>query len=57
MLAVLSKTSKHEEAARRELRDLFVGLAPDQAHDLFRRFDRGDDPLALALRRFIRRRP
>lgn len=56
MLDVLAKTSEHEEATRRELRALFVELEPNQAHDLFRRFDSGDDPLALALRRFIRRR-
>ena len=62
MLEVLSRpistSSEREDEMRRkgELRALFVELAPDQAHGLIRRFDSGDDPLAQALRRFIRRR-
>ena len=57
MLEVLTKTSEQETATRRVLHALFVELEPDQAHDLLRRVDKGSDPLALALRRFIRRRP
>jgi hypothetical protein len=60
MLEVLTRpiSEPSDDAMRREaeLRALFVELGPDEAHDLFRRFDAGDDPLALALRRFIRRR-
>lgn len=60
MLEVLTRptTQASDDAMRREaqLRALFVALGPDEAHDLFRRFDAGDDPLAQALRRFIRRR-
>ena len=56
MLDVLAKTSEREEAARRQLRALFVELGPAQANDLIRRIDTSDDPLAEALRRFIRRR-
>lgn len=62
MLEVLTRPCEHvpdrEDVLRREgeLRALFVKLAPAQAHDLIRRLDAGDDQLALALRRFRRRR-
>jgi hypothetical protein len=62
MLEVLTRPittiSEREDAMRRELelRALFVALAPDAAHNLVRRFDGGNDPLAQALRRFIRSR-
>ena len=58
MLEILDRPSASTSALRREeaLRALFVALAPRHAHDLFRRFDAGDDPLAHALRRFLRRR-
>ena len=54
----ISTNSEREDAMRRELelRALFVALAPDQAHSLVRRLDTGNDPLAQALRRFIRGR-
>jgi hypothetical protein len=52
----MSRTSDDTTRREAELRALFVELAPDQANDLIRRFDAGDDPLAEALRRFIRRR-
>ncbi len=62
MLYVLSRpstqTSAREDSMRREeaLRALFIELSPDQAHDLIRRLDTGDDPLAAAFRRFVRSR-
>lgn len=62
MLYVLSrpsaKTSAREDSMRREgaLRALFMELAPEQAHDLIRRLDTGDDPLAEAFRQFVRAR-
>ena len=53
-----SRISEREDCTQREgeLRALFTVLDPDQAHDLVRRFDAGHDPLALELRRFVRRR-
>lgn len=62
MLYVLSRpsaqTSERADSMRREeaLRALFIELSPDQAHELIRRLDTGDDPLAEAFRRFVRRR-
>ncbi len=62
MLYVLSrpssKTSVREDSMRREeaLRALFIELPPEQAHDLIRRLDTGDDPLAEAFRKFVRSR-
>lgn len=55
----MTRTWSDDDAAMRreaELRALFVELAPREAHDLVRRLDNGDDPLAAALRRFVRRR-
>jgi len=62
MLEVLTRPSdsmsEREDAIRRELelRTLFGKLPPAHAHDLVRRFDAGNDRLALALRQFLRRR-
>ena len=56
MLEILTTASERDDATRRELRALFVELPPAQAHELFRRFDAGNDPLAEAFRHFVRHR-
>lgn len=58
MLAILNRPgagSDHADEIRRELRTLFLGLAPTEANALVRRLDadRADDMLAAAFRRVI----